>query len=418
MPNRWVIVFAAAIVTTVGFGSRGVFSVFYVEMLREFSWDRADLAGVYSLGMLIMGVGGTLAGALADRLGPRRFYLLSGLFVGLMFFLASCVETLLHVYLTWGVMGGLSMAALGIAPAQSLVTRWFENRRGLAIGLVGAGTGGGNLLLAPLAQIFIESIGWRDALVVVGLVSFLVVAVFGSIYMREPPSVLEKRPSPEFSKSSLNLDKRTMHSPVEWTLKTALRTSPIWTISVAWLCLATSIHFIGTHFVALAQGVGHPPLLGAGILAISGGASIISRIVAGGLSDRIGRVKTFVAGAILAATGMAVLFFHRSPDNVWELYLFSLLFGGGIGAMTGLTTSLGSDMYRGKNFGAILGFLTLGFGIGGAVSPWLAGWVFESMQSYRVVLCYEFFVLILSAIFFSIAGKSIRKYKENAKRFY
>jgi len=56
LSNRWVIVFAAAIVTTVGFGSRGVFSVFYVEMLREFSWDRADLAGVYSLGMLIMGV--------------------------------------------------------------------------------------------------------------------------------------------------------------------------------------------------------------------------------------------------------------------------------------------------------------------------------------------------------------------------
>jgi MFS family permease len=416
MKNRWVIVFSAAVITTVGFGSRGVFGVFYVEMLREFEWNRADLAGVYSLGLLIMGAGGALAGALVRFLGPKRFYLLGGLLVGLTFYLASRVESLLDVYLAWGVLGGLTLAALGPASAQGLVARWFTTRRGLAIGLVGAGTGGGSLILAPLAQIFIDSYGWRGGLVAVGVISFIVVAVVGVVFMREPPTEIASQspPKPETGPPAggeVRGGSPAAESAAVWTLSGALRTGPVWTISIAWLGLATSIHFIGTHFVALTVGVGHPALFGSTILALSGVISIVNRVVGGGLSDRIGRVKTFVTGAFVAALGLAVLFFHQTPDRVWDLYLFAVLFGGGIGAMTGQTTALASDMYRGKNFGTILGFITIGFGLGGAAGAWLGGLVYDLTGGYRVVVAYEFFALIISALFFIAAGRAIRRYQ-------
>ena len=416
MKNRWAIVFSAAVITTVGFGSRGVFGVFYVEMLREFEWNRADLAGVYSLGLLIMGAGGALAGALVRFLGPKRFYLLGGLLVGLTFYLASRVESLLDVYLTWGVLGGLTLAALGPASAQGLVARWFTTRRGLAIGLVGAGTGGGSLILAPLAQIFIDSYGWRGGLVAVGVISFIVVAVVGVLFMREPPPEVARgpQPKPEIGPLAGGVERggrAAAESAAVWTLSGALRTGPIWLISIAWLGLATSIHFIGTHFVALTVGVGHPALFGSSILALSGVISIVNRVVGGGLSDRIGRVKTFVGGAFVAALGLAVLFFHQTPERVWDLYLFAFLFGGGIGAMTGQTTALASDMYRGKNFGTILGFTTIGFGIGGAAGAWLGGLVYDLTGSYRVVVAYEFCALILSALLFIAAGRAVRTYR-------
>ncbi len=416
MKNRWAIVFSAAVITTVGFGSRGVFGVFYVEMLREFEWNRADLAGVYSLGLLIMGAGGTLAGALVRFLGPKRFYLLGGLLVGLTFYLASRVESLLDVYLTWGVLGGLTLAALGPASAQGLVARWFTTRRGLAIGLVGAGTGGGSLILAPLAQIFIDSYGWRGGLVAVGVISFIVVAVVGVLFMREPPSEVarEPQPKPEIGPPAGGGGgggRAAAGAAAVWTLRGALRPGPIWLISIAWLGLATSIHFIGTHFVALTVGVGHPALFGSSILALSGVISIVNRVVGGGLSDRIGRVKTFVGGAFVAALGLAVLFFHQTPERVWDLYLFAFLFGGGIGAMTGQTTALASDMYRGKNFGTILGFTTIGFGIGGAAGAWLGGLVYDLTGSYRVVVAYEFCALIFSALLFIAAGRVVRRYR-------
>ena len=159
------------------------------------------------------------------------------------------------------------------------------------------------------------------------------------------------------------------------------------------------------------MGVGHPALFGSSILALSGVISIVNRVVGGGLSDRIGRVKTFVGGAFLAALGLAVLFFHQTPERVWDLYLFAFLFGGGIGAMTGQTTALASDMYRGKNFGTILGFTTIGFGIGGAAGAWLGGLVYDLTGSYRVVVAYEFCALILSALLFIAAGRAVRRYR-------
>ena len=133
MPNRWLIVFSASLISLVGFGSRGVFGVVYVEMLKEFHWDRAALAGVYSVGMLLMGFGGPLAGSLSRKIGFKRYYLISGLLVGLTFFLASRVQTLAQVYWTYGLLGGLSLAALGFGPTQGLVARWFDTRRGLLL---------------------------------------------------------------------------------------------------------------------------------------------------------------------------------------------------------------------------------------------------------------------------------------------
>lgn len=417
MQSRWAIAFAAAIITMVGFGSRGVFGVFYVEMLGEFPWDRASLAGVYSLGLLIMGAGGTLAGALSRRLGAKRFYLLSGLLIGLSYVLASRAQTLVHVYLAWGVLGGFALAALGFAPAQGLVARWFTTRRGLAIGIVGAGTGGGNLLLAPVAQLLIETFGWRGGLVAFGLISFFVVAVVGVVLMREPPGEAAGRPP-----AGEAVRQRGESAPsggevssggggLEWTLRRALRTSPIWTISLAWVFLATCIHFVGTHFVALIVGIGHPALLASSVLAVSGALSIVNRVVGGGLSDKIGRVKTFVSGAGLAAVGSAILFFHQTPETVWDLYVFAVLFGMGIGAMTGLTTALGSDMYRGPHFGTILGFMTIGFGLGGALGPLLGGFVFELTGSYRAMLAYVIFALGCASLSFIFAGRAIRKHK-------
>ena len=79
--------------------------------------------------------------------------------------------------------------------------------------------------------------------------------------------------------------------------------------------------------------------------------------------------------------------------------------------MTGQTTALASDMYRGKNFGTILGFITIGFGLGGAAGAWLGGLVYDLTGGYRVVVAYEFFALIISALFFIAAGRAIRRYQ-------
>lgn len=399
MRNRWVIAVSAGLISMVGFGSRGVFGIFYIEMLKEFPWDRASLAGAYSVGMLLMGLGGALAGNLSHRFGPKRFYLASSILVGMTFLLTSQVRSLAQVYLTYGLLGGISLAALGFGPTQGLVARWFETRRGLAIGIVSAG-GGMYPLLAPVAQILIERLGWRGALVTLGVLFFGLVAVLGNFVMRVPPSEARGKPA------------GAPHVPVGapgevWTLGQALRTSPIWMITMGWLFMAIAIHFNNAHLVALLVGIGHPALPASGVLAMVGFFSVINRAGGGALSDVFGRVRTFVFGAAASALAYLVLLLHRTPDTVWDLYVFAALFGLGTGAQTAQTAALASDLYRGPYFGSIVGFLTIGFGLGGALGPWLGGLIFEWTESYRVMMACVVAALACSALCMLAAGRGI-----------
>ncbi len=408
MPNRWLIVFSAALISLVGFGSRGVFGVVYVEMLKEFHWDRASLAGVYSVGMLLMGFGGPLAGTLSRKIGFKRYYLISGLLVGLTFLLASRVQTLAQVYWTYGLLGGLSLAALGFGPTQGLVARWFETRRGLAIGIVGAGVGA-YPLLAPLAQFLIDAFGWRNALVALGVFFFAAVVLLGTTLMREPPKETGDPQSSDAPRENAG------SGGADWTLRGALGTGPIWLIGLAWFFMAVSIHFVNTHLVVLLVGIGHPALLSSSVLASVGVFSVINRAVSGGISDRLGRVRIFVAGVVSACLGLLTLLSLLTGEGaraVGWFYAFAVLFGLGTGAQTTQVTALASDLYRGRFFGSIIGFLTIGFGLGGAVGPWLGGLLFEWTGNYRVMIGYVLAAQAAAALFLIAAGRLGRSLRE------
>ena len=410
MPNRWLIVFSAALISLVGFGSRGVFGVVYVEMLKEFHWDRGALAGVYSVGMLLMGFGGPLAGSLSRKIGFKRYYLISGLLVGLTFLLASRVQTLAQVYWTYGLLGGLSLAALGFGPTQGLVARWFETRRGLAIGIVGAGVGA-YPLLAPLAQLLIDALGWRNALVALGVFFFAVVVLLGTTLMREPPKEAGDPQSSDAPREGAGAG----GGGGDWTLRGALGTGPVWLIGLAWFFMAVSIHFVNTHLVALLVGIGHPALLSSSVLASVGVFSVINRAVSGGISDRLGRVRIFVAGVVSACLGLLTilsLLTAGGARGVGWFYAFAVLFGLGTGAQTTQVTALASDLYRGRFFGSIIGFLTIGFGLGGAVGPWLGGLLFEWTGSYRVMIGCVLATQAAAALSLIAAGRLGRSLRE------
>jgi MFS family permease len=400
MRNRWLIVFSAAIISMVGFGSRGIFGVFYVEMLEKFDWGRANLAGVYSVGMVIMGLGGAFAGAISQRIGIKRFYAFSGILVGLSLILASQVQTLVQVYLTWGLLGGLSLAALGLGPAQGLVVRWFQDRRGLAIGIVYAGSGG-STVLAPLAQYLIESFGWRSALVIAGGISAFLVILLGSLVITEPPATNHTR-------SNANHREPINPPPDGSTLRLALRTSPLWLIALAWFFTSSSIHFVLTHLVAFLIGIGHTALFSSSLIALWGICFVGSQALSGAISDRFGRARTFLLGAVIAAAGFLILLFHHSAENTWVPQAFAILFGLGVGAQTTITMTLASDHYRSPNFATIAGFLTIGFGLGGGLGPWLGGLIYEWTGSYQSMVGYVLFAFFCSSICMLTASKRLR----------
>ena len=143
-------------------GLRYAFGIFYVAILDDTGWSRADTAGVFSVAMAVYAVSSLLSGTLFDTIGPRKLFPIGALILGAGLLLASRVESIFELYLYYGVVIGLAYAFLGFIPHMALVSRWFVKRRGLASAVALSGIGAGSLVMSIAAEELISQIGWRE----------------------------------------------------------------------------------------------------------------------------------------------------------------------------------------------------------------------------------------------------------------
>ena len=151
----WIIVLVSGLTLFVAFGVRLSFSVFFVVLLEDFAWSRANTALIFSINMLVFAIFSTPAGMALDRWGGRRVFGVGAALLGLGLLLSSRVQSLSQLLITYGIIVGLGITVLGLGPQASVISRWFIRRRGMAIGLAFAGTGLGAMVLIPLTTIMV-----------------------------------------------------------------------------------------------------------------------------------------------------------------------------------------------------------------------------------------------------------------------
>jgi len=165
----WIVLAALTLCALAGSGLRSVFGVYIKPMEAEFGWGRGALSGVAALSLLLLGAAAPLAGRLADRWGPRRLTLVSLVVLGAGSIGAAQITVLWQAYLTVGIFMALGAGGLGMTTGAALAARWFEARRGLAIGIAAGGLSAGQLVVIPLAAWLTVAYGWRDSFFWLGL---------------------------------------------------------------------------------------------------------------------------------------------------------------------------------------------------------------------------------------------------------
>jgi sugar phosphate permease len=399
----WVVLTIAFFTLVLGYAIRNTFSVFYPAIVEEFGWGRGNTALMFSITIMVYGVVAPLAGSLVDRFGPRLILPVGSFIVGVGVALCSLANTQWHFYLFYGVMVAAGLSLIGWTPVTAILSNWFVKKRGLVFGILAAGFGG-SLVFASVAQFLISTFGWQAAYVIIGVSSIAIIAPLCSLFMRRSPQDKGLLPDgiPLSSQKTRELNAREISTGLEgesastWTLYRAMKTYHFWLLFLIGFCLLGFVETIAiAHQVFFFRDVGYGPMLAANIYSVFGIAFIIGNLCTF-ISDRLGREKVFIASCLLCALAVSLLFLIKDTSQPWMAFLFAVLFGLGLGVAGPVFFTKVADLFQGRHFGSIQGTVVLGFSLGGALAPWLAGFIHDKTGSY-----FPTFLVLLGSLLMS-----------------
>lgn len=402
---RYLKLGAIALVLALAYGIWYAYSVFMVTLLHEFGWSRSVLAGAFSVFTLVHGIANPVIGVLCDRMRPERLVAGGGAALGLALWADSYINAPWQLYLSFGVFTALAVAACGWVPAVIQVQRRYQDRIGLALGIVSAGVGLGMLLVAPLCQALIGAFGWRVAFRVLAVVCAAWIVPCAIYLLRAAPAV-----SGTVAQPVANASVPARPAQRSLTLAAAMRTAPFWLIMAAYFFGSLSSQTMHVHQVAFLVDHGIGAMVAATVVGVVGGASIVGKIGSGWLSDRIDRELVYAGGiVIMVASVGALVAVGAFPSNPGA-YGYAVLLGLGYSVTAALTPALASDRFSGKHFGSIVGAGMFSSAVGSALGPWLAGLQFDLTGSYALPFAFA----AVAAVAAGAAALIARKLRRDA----
>jgi MFS family permease len=183
-----------------------------------------------------------------------------------------------------------------------------------------------------------------------------------------------------------------------------MQTVPFWGCFFMWMLGVTAYQIVTTHQMAHVLDKGIDPDTAVWIFGMAGVFTTGGNVLGGALSDRWGREWVFGFGSLLTVLGIAFFSYLTGPDDVLKLMVFAVVFGIGSGMRISQLAVIPADLFYGKNFGTIFGFLNGGGGIGGFIGPPFAGFLYDRTGSYRFAFSVSAAAVIGSAIAVWIAA--------------
>ena len=360
---RGLIVAGACLVQFMVIGLMFGNGLFVKVFETEFEWSRTIVATASSLTMLMMGVFAMGAGRLNDRYGPRIVLTISGVVYGVGYILLGQIDAIWQLFVIFGLFLALGMSTHDVV-TLSVVARWFEGRRGIMTGVVKVGTAVGQISIPPILAVLIGWLGWREAVVFLGIVA-IVVLIVAAMLMRLPVRPAGQAAAPQTGMTYTE----AKSGPVLWRL-----------------CLAQFLFFpilltVPFHIVAHGMDLGLTRELAAILLSVSGAASVVGRLIVGTFSDRIGGRNAYVMCFVPLIVALFLLLFIDIP---WMLYAVIGIYGFGHGGLFTVVSPTVAEFFGMRAHGAIFGTVLFCGTVGGAVGPILAGWIFDTTGSYVI----------------------------------
>ena len=393
---RWVICACSFMILFVSNGmTLGGLSVFDEELLNalaEITGSDIPIGQFKARDAIMFATAGVLGlggGWLADKVGVKPLIITGLALLAAGNFLYARVQSLTDIYWIQALFG-LVLVLAGLMVNVYLISRWFENQRGLAIGLVLAGTSLGNAFF-PMLNTWLMTFGtWREVFGWIALIplALLPLAIF----------VLRNAPGDSPGSAGSNVASTQKVPLAGFTLVEALSNRNFWIIAIIAMCTFYSILGMSTHTFLYLRTENYPPQIastGVSILFIGG---LIGKVISGYLAERFGRKRILLTGLGFMLAGAATLVLAILQTRGGALWTGLVLFGFGWGGIYTLIQLLSADLFGLRSLGKILAVINILDTFGGAMGPLMTGRLFDTFGSYIIPFIVITGLLIVATI--------------------
>lgn len=370
-------------------------SVFAAALIDQLHWTKTQSSLPYTIACVVFAIIMVPAGRLVDKYGPKWIASLGGLFCGAGLIICGLTSSLPLAIFGFGIITGIGIG-LGYAAPTPAAVKWFPaQKKGQISGLVVAGFGLASVYISPMTNSFLKLWGVQRAFFIEGIIFIAAILIFSQVLSFPPPGYTprlreersacpEKKAAPKPAASS-----GRDYAPTEM-----VRTAQFWLLWIMFALTASAGLMIIGHLAKIASIQAHVQwgyLMVAALAVFNAGG----RILAGFLSDFLGRTKTMLIVFLLQALNM---FLFSNYTTGGTLIAGACLAGLCYGSLLSLFPSATYDFFGLKNAGVNYGLVFTAWGAGSLIGPIIAGRVADLTGAYHNAYIISAVLLLVAAV--------------------
>ncbi|MBP6821463.1 MAG: MFS transporter [Acidobacteria bacterium] len=336
---------------------------FYDFFVKEFGWSREQVTSGNTFGKtLVLPLFGFAAGWIIDRFGLKRLMIL-GILLGAISIIGLGYVNSLPLFYACFIFNALGYVCAGPLPNQVLLSRWFKESRGKAMGFAYLGIGLGGAITVKMASWLTGRFGWQTALLCLGVLMAAVAL---------PLTLMVGDKSEEFQQK----DSQVPTAP----LGEILRSPSFYLLAIGSLCSIGAVGATNQHLkLFLTRDNGFDQSTAANVIALVLFTSNAGRVLMGWLADRFPKKYVMILIYLLVACGIPLLFFIQEPGAI---YLFAIVFGIGMGGDYMIIPLMAAELFGVRVMGRVMGLIIVVDGLAEAWVPKLVGRLRDQNPNY------------------------------------
>ena len=361
-----VLLFGAAIVT-LSMGIRHGFGLWLSPITMDRGWTRETFAFALAVQNLAWGLAGPLAGMLADRYGAYRVLVGGGLLYAGGLVLMALATSGLAFTGSAGLLVGLAQSGTTYAVVFGVIARNVApDRRSWAMGMAAAAGSFGQFLMLPVETWLISSLGWQNALFVLGCAALAIAPLAWGL--REPAA---------------RMAEGAHHQSVAAAVREAFAYPSFRLLMAGYFVCGFQVVFIGVHLPSYLKDQGLGPEVATVALALIGLFNVFGTYAAGVLGQRM--AKRHILAFIYLARAVVIVIFLLVPLSPWSVYVFSAVMGLLWLSTVPATNAIVAQIFGVQYMSMLGGFVFLSHQIGSFMGAWLGGKLYDATGNYDLV---------------------------------